>query len=102
MLNIVVARAMRMPASPEAWSSSSSTSSFGDGGVGGGGGRVVFADCSGDDDGEVVFAEGGGEGGGVKPLKHGSEISPKVQLPSHVVPPSSPLWPLDRHWLHWS
>ena len=43
MLNVVVARATRMPASPAAWSSSSSTSSFGDGGVGGGGGRVMFA-----------------------------------------------------------
>jgi len=89
MLTVVATRTMMKLASPAAWSSSSSTSSFGDGGVGGGGGRVMFA-------------EGGGEGGGVKPLKHGSEISPKVQLPSHVVPPSSPLWPLDRHWLHWS
>ena len=49
--------------------------------------------------GEVVV---GGEALVVEkyPLKHGSVVSPGVQVPSQVVLPSSPVWLFDRQWLH--
>lgn len=54
MLTVVATRAMRMPVSPAAWSSSSRTS-LGGGGAGGGGAGGG---------GEVVLAVDGGGGGG--------------------------------------